>query len=77
MPPKGVALDAFIAGQCKPDGKTEAKYKLSTSCSYTPSLLAYYHLSRVLGNIVNVPVAVVRTLDLDRHKAVAQHALHS
>jgi len=77
MPPKGVALDAFIAGQCKPDGKTEAKYKLSTSCSYTPSLLAYYHLSRVLGNIVNVPVAVVRTLDLDRHKAIAQHALRS
>ena len=77
MPPTGVALDAFIASQCKPDGKTEAKYKLSTSCSYAPSLLAYYHMSRVLGNIVNVPVAVVRTLDLDRHKAIAQHALRS
>jgi len=77
VPPKGVTLDAFIAGRCKPDGKTEAKYKLSTSCSYAPSLLAYYHMSRVLGHIVNVPVAVVRTLDLDRHKAITQQALHS
>lgn len=66
----------------KKDGTSEtkgpkklAKYKLSTSCSYAPSLLAYYHISRVLGDIVNVPPAVLRTMDLGRHIALGEEAL--
>lgn len=55
--------------------KKVAKYKLSTSCSYTPSILSYYHLSRELGDILNVPVAVLRTVDLQNHIALGTKAL--
>lgn len=60
-----------------PDDKLKklAKYKLSTSCSYTPALLGYYHVSRFLGNINQVPVAVLRTLDIKRHLAVGNKTM--
>lgn len=41
--------------------KKIAKLKQTITCSYTPSILAYYHVSRLLGDIGNVPVAVLRT----------------
>ncbi len=72
--------DVFEAKDCgnvKSAGKAaqkEAKFKQSTSCSYAPSLLAYYHFSRALGRIVHVPVAVVRTMDIKQHLAVANKA---
>lgn len=50
--------------------KKLAKYKLSTSCSYTPSLLAYYHTSRFLGNINQVPPVVLRTVHAETHTAI-------
>ncbi|MEQ1879288.1 MAG: hypothetical protein ABL958_21815, partial [Bdellovibrionia bacterium] len=50
------------------EGKKLAKYKQSITCSYTPSILAYYHLSRILGNIADVPISVVRTMDRGRHQ---------
>lgn len=52
--------------------KRVAKFKQSISCSYTPSILAYYHVSRMLGNIANVPVAVVRTMSLKEHRKIAK-----
>ena len=52
--------------------KKRAKYKNSTSCSYTPSILAYYHVSRLLNDAGNVPPAVVRTFDLSRHLEIAR-----
>lgn len=54
--------------------KTEAKFKQSTSCSYTPSILAYYQLSRLLGDVGRVPVSVIRTMDLRTHSALTQKA---
>jgi hypothetical protein len=75
-PPKGVSKEDFLAKNCEMDGsKKLAKYKLSTSCSYTPSLLGYYHVSRALGTIVRVPPAVLRTMDRQRHQQIAQKAL--
>ena len=68
------AANCFMAD---PVNKTEnifkkrAKYKSSTSCSYTPSLLAYYHISRLLNDAGHVPPAVLRTLDLGRHRELA------
>lgn len=61
----------------KPKNKADmlAKYKLSTSCSYTPSILGYYQMSRILGRIANVPVAVLRTFDLKRHVSIGDDAL--
>lgn len=56
-------------------GKKIAKYKMSVSCSYTPSILGYYHLSRLLGGAGRVPVAVLRSFDLERHKDVASRAI--
>ena len=52
-------------------GRKLAKYKLSTSCSYTPSILGYYHFSRIL-NIGQVPVAVLRNMDRQSHIKMAE-----
>jgi hypothetical protein len=49
----------------------EGKYKNSTSCSYAPSIIGYYHFSKILGDIANVPVSVARTLDVYTHQSVA------
>jgi hypothetical protein len=49
------------------EAKKLAKYKLSTSCSYTPAILSYYHVSRALGGVNQVPTAVLRTMDMQRH----------
>lgn len=77
-PPAGVSAAALAAKGCEVKGaKKEAKYKYSTSCSYTPAIVGYYHMSRALGNIANVPVAVVRTMDIERHKALGNDALRS
>ncbi len=53
---------------------TKAKFKSSISCSYTPSILGYYHLSKML-KAGNVPAAVLRTMDKQEHYNVAINAL--
>ena len=53
----------------------EAKFKQSITCSYAPSALAAYHLSRMLGGIGNTPVSVVRTMDSKSHKKIVDKAL--
>ncbi len=53
----------------------EAKYKYSTSCSYTPSILSYYHVSRILGGAGDVPPTVLRTFDLAEHTRIGQIAI--
>lgn len=45
-----------------------AKLKFSVTCAYTGSMLAYYHVSRMLGGAGRVPVAVLRTVDAERLK---------
>jgi hypothetical protein len=77
VPPEGVTPQKLEAVNCSIDGADKiGKYKLSTSCSYTPSLLAYYHVSRMLGGVVRVPPAVLRTFDLNSHIQLAQKALN-
>lgn len=56
--------------------KKLAKLKSSITCSYTPSILAYYHMSRALGGAGDVPVAVLRSMDLDFHKTITNQALN-
>lgn len=75
--PDGSSPDSIEAKGCSKDAgaKKLAKYKLSTSCSYTPSIVGYYHVSRILGGIVNVPPAVVRTFDLKHHLEIGNKAL--
>jgi hypothetical protein len=74
--PQGTAPSQIVAANCKtPGGKKVAKYKLSTSCSYTPSILGYYHMSRILGGIGDVPPAVIRTYDREDHIALGRRAL--
>jgi hypothetical protein len=74
--PPGFTPQQVEAAHCKtPGAKKIAKYKLSTSCSYTPSILGYYHLSRILGGIANVPPAVLRTVDRQNHVALGHMAL--
>ena len=82
--PAGFTPQQIEAARCAindpKDAKTNlskkvAKYKLSTSCSYTPSILGYYHVSRMLGDVLNVPPAVLRTLDREHHLALGNVAL--
>ncbi|MBV8773849.1 MAG: hypothetical protein JO166_16205 [Deltaproteobacteria bacterium] len=74
--PQGLTPKQVEQARCKaPGAKKLAKYKLSTSCSYTPSILGYYHLSRMLGGITNVPPAVLRTFDLQHHIDLGRIAL--
>jgi hypothetical protein len=71
-------FEAKYCGKIEAAGKAakkKAKFKQSTSCSYAPSLLAYYHFSRALGGIERVPVAVIRTMDIGQHLAVANKAV--
>lgn len=75
--PDGMSAAQVEAKDCEVAGaKKKAKYKLSTSCSYTPSLLSYYHVSRILGGVGKVPPAVVRTFDLKRHVEIGRQALN-
>jgi hypothetical protein len=74
--PQGLTSNKIEAANCKiADAKKIAKYKLSTSCSYTPAILGYYHVSRILGRIANVPPSVLRTFDLQKHIALGRKAL--
>lgn len=58
---------SLVGVQKKREAKKIAKFKSSTSCSYTPSILAYYQLSRYFGNILNVPQAVIYTIPVSEH----------
>jgi hypothetical protein len=74
--PQGLSPAQVAGAKCKSAGaKKIAKYKLSTSCSYTPSILGYYHLSRMLGGIADVPPAVLRTYDRLNHIALGHIGL--
>src|SRR5438094_2048864 len=61
------------ATKAQPSGdKVIAKYKQSipTHFTYSPAILGYYHLSRFLGG-GHVEPAIVRTMDVDAHKPLA------
>ena len=74
--PAGATSKSVQDAHCKVnDAKKIAKYKLSTSCSYTPSILGYYHLSRMLDGTAEVPPSVLRTFDLQNHLALGRQAL--
>ncbi len=76
LPPDGMTVEELTEKNCEvKDAKKEAKYKLSTSCSYSPALLGYYHMSRILGGVGNVPPSVIRTMDLERHILLGEKAL--
>ncbi|MGH9875562.1 MAG: hypothetical protein ACRD9S_24155 [Pyrinomonadaceae bacterium] len=73
--PEGSTAQTVEAANCKVNGAHKiAKYKLSTSCSYSPSLLGYYHVSRILGGVGGVPPAVLRTYDVQNQLALGRKA---
>lgn len=69
------AIDSSNCDLKKMDLATAAKFKQSLSCSYTPSILSYYQISRLLGNIGRVPPAVIRTLDIRTHAKITKKAM--
>ncbi len=74
--PNGLSKTQMEKQNCKAvDSVKMAKYKLSTSCSYTPSILGYYHVSRMLGDILHIPVSVLRTVDQSYHLNLARKGL--
>lgn len=74
--PEGSDKKDYEGNECnktvggKNDGKKVAKYKQSMSCSKTPSIIGYYHISRALG-IDSTPVSVLRTMKKETHLSVA------
>ncbi len=69
-PSKSIFENSFCHSPRRP-AKKLAKYKVSTSCGYSPAMMAYFHFSRLL-NIGNVPIAVYRTMDIKAHQDFAQ-----
>jgi hypothetical protein len=76
--PNGVTRAVFEEKECpKPQGRNGdflAKYKQSTSCSYTPAILAYGKLADALKLHIDVPTSVYRTMELATHKGVEKMA---
>lgn len=76
---EGLTVKDYEKKQCrlsskkrdKSKAKRLAKFKQSISCSYTPAILAYYHVSRMLGGVGNVQPAVIRTIALAEHRKIA------
>jgi len=66
---------SLCKNQDKRPTKRAAKFKQSVSCSYTGSILGYYHLSRILGDAADVPAAVIRTMDVAEHKKIAERGV--
>jgi len=58
--------------------KTLTKFKTSDNdrtCTYAPGAILTYHLSRYLGDVLRVPAAVIRTVDISTMQRVAATAL--
>ena len=74
--PEGVSRLSYAeahATKSQPsDDEVIAKYKQSipNHFTYSPSILGYYHLSRFL-DVGHVEPAIVRTMDVDAHKPLA------
>ena len=74
--PSGKKPAKTPAASCKPTGaKSLAQYQTNNSCTYTPAILAYYHVSRILGGIARTPPAVLRTFDLQKQISLGRKAL--
>lgn len=71
---RGQSKASIEAARCEGADKI-MKYKNSTSCSYTPSILGYYHMSQILGGIGRVPPSVLRTMDRNTHLALARQGV--
>lgn len=69
------AIDSSDCNLKKLGLKAEAKFKQSITCSYTPAILSYYHISRILGDVGRVPVGVLRSIDIKTHKEQTTKAL--
>lgn len=67
-------LEEALCKQRDVEADLIAKFKQSVSCSYTPSLLAYYHFSKILST-PEVPRVVLRTMDIETHKKIRTSAL--
>ena len=76
--PAGVSRASFEQKECaKATGRNAdflAKYKQSTSCSYTPAILAYGKVADALKIHVDVPAVVYRTMEQATHKGVEKMA---
>ncbi len=86
----GIEFQTIPVGQTKEEleGSSKCGYHRTTSklgsfrttdndrtCTYAPGAMFTYHLSRVLGDILNVPVMVLRTVAIPKFQEVAERAL--
>ncbi|MBS1986080.1 MAG: hypothetical protein JST16_18105 [Bdellovibrionales bacterium] len=70
--------DTFVKTECKKEtaraGEKEAKFKQTTSCSHTSSILGYNKLAAALGVHLEVPVSVYRTMEIRTHEDIEEIA---
>lgn len=76
----GTKADLETAAKCGFTRETSTVTKFKTSdndrtCTYAPGATLAYHLSRYLGDVLHVPVAVLRTVDISTMQRVAATAL--
>ena len=76
--PPGVSRASFEQKECAKETKRNAnflaKFKQSTSCSYTPAILAYGKVADALRIHVDVPAVIYRTMEQATHKGVEKMA---
>ena len=68
--PKQIALKGTVAGVDKIavfKQSVNGQFNQSTSATFSQASLLYYHFSRYLNMTVDIPVAVVRTMDAKTH----------
>ncbi len=70
-------LTARYCRSMEKEGKKVAKFKQTDNrytATSTASILGYYHVSRVLGDICEIKPAVLRTMDIPQHRKVVRLA---
>lgn len=73
--PDGMTREQFLRNECikpkKRAGDLIAKYKQSVSCSYTPAILSYPRMARILKSEAELPFTAYRSMDRLEHLEIA------
>ncbi len=73
--PDGMTREQFVRNECikpkKRAGALIAKFKQSVSCSYTPAILSYPRMARILKSEAELPFTAYRSMDRLEHLEIA------
>lgn len=76
--PYGMTRETFLREECPKDGHRAgnliAKFKQSISCSYTPAILSYPRVAKMMKSEIELPFTAYRSMDLQEHLKIATKA---